>query len=155
MSYQTYRIYNSVWWKLSCKYSIFIVELVDKSKKISLKGFGNVYGIFGLIRYFGLTKITGISRSYPNKALSNLKRFKILSILMENSMVQTYFTIIFTKMHLLETSWRGIRLKIAICFSRLKKPKTRQKLIKFCQRSLLSQELAEPLHLPLHMQSSL
>ena len=33
-------------------------------------------------------------------------------------------------------------------------PKTRQKLIKFCQRSLLSQELAKGLHLPLHMQSS-
>ena len=71
---------------------IFIVELVDKSQKISLKGLWK-YGIFGLIRYFESKKIPGISRDF------SLKRFLDPVKINENSIVQTYFTIIFTKMH--------------------------------------------------------
>ena len=71
---------------------IFIVELVDKSQKNQSQRLWK-YGIFGLIRYFGSTKILGIS------SLHSLKRFLDPVQINENSTVQTYFTIIFTKMH--------------------------------------------------------
>ena len=70
---------------------IFIVKLVDKSQKNPSQRLWK-YGTFGLIRYFGSTKIPGISRGYSTKACVAYKDFQIHSKLMKTWLRQISLT---------------------------------------------------------------